>query len=253
MESRLIPSVWELPDAFSSRLGENAGRQRVMEHEGHLLLILHVLPGPTDSKRQGILFWRDPEGNWKTTGTGNGTQALKDHVETFELSVDNLDQRLDQARTSKVFFEIIHEIVPIQRAAKNLLKALQDTREILEEDKDIITLRDLAYSVERNAEIIREEAANGLNFAIARQSELQSIESERQSNAAHRLNMLAAIFLPLTAVGTMLGMNITGGLGRLDSPGLFWGIIVLSIVLGFATRKLVDPKYRSTQNNPESV
>ena len=50
--------------------------------------------------------------------------------------------------------------------------------------------------------------------------------------AAHRLNMIAAVFLPVTAVATLLGMNLTHGLEDWPSPWTFWITLALTFVLG---------------------
>ena len=40
----IIPSTRQLPAEIASRFGEKTGRQRLMEHDGHLLLVLHKVP-----------------------------------------------------------------------------------------------------------------------------------------------------------------------------------------------------------------
>ena len=37
----------------------------ITRSDGHLLLVLHLPPGPDDSKREGVLFWRNPAGEWQ--------------------------------------------------------------------------------------------------------------------------------------------------------------------------------------------
>ena len=41
-----LPKSWEIPDAIRNRLGREAGPQRAMLEEGHLLVIAHRMPGP---------------------------------------------------------------------------------------------------------------------------------------------------------------------------------------------------------------
>jgi hypothetical protein len=47
--------------------------------DGHLLIILHKPPTADDAVREGVLFWRTPDGNWKWT-RGIGSAALAAHV-----------------------------------------------------------------------------------------------------------------------------------------------------------------------------
>jgi hypothetical protein len=50
-----LPPSWDVPQEFRNRLGKQAGRQRAMLSEGHLLLILHRPPDPHRDKRWGTL------------------------------------------------------------------------------------------------------------------------------------------------------------------------------------------------------
>ena len=68
----LIPADWELPDVLRYRLGHGPGRQRALECDDHLLLILHQVPKPSDRQRVGQLFWREPDGTWHSS-TGHFT------------------------------------------------------------------------------------------------------------------------------------------------------------------------------------
>src|SRR5438045_260505 len=68
--SNVIPHNWEVPQVFRGRLGTHAGRQRVMSADGHLLLILHEVPGRKEATERGArLYWRKPDGTWQSTGS----------------------------------------------------------------------------------------------------------------------------------------------------------------------------------------
>jgi hypothetical protein len=53
-------------------MGDAAGRQRAMVHDGHLLLVLHDVPEAGRPERLARLFWREPTGQWKAAGQGAG-------------------------------------------------------------------------------------------------------------------------------------------------------------------------------------
>ena len=93
MQKSIIPGTWEVPQPFRNRLGSGPGRQRAMTADGHLLLVLHAPPKPDEEERQGRLFWRDPEGEWKTTEQGRGTVALENHLNEYSSAIDVLEQR----------------------------------------------------------------------------------------------------------------------------------------------------------------
>ena len=228
----MIPSTWELPPEITSRFGESTGRQRFMEHAGHLLLVLHKVPEPESNERQGVLFWRRPDGGWETSEKGAGLSGLKEHVVAYATAVEGLDSELDSTRDADGLFRILSITAPVQRAAKNLHRVLQAAREAAAADREIITLRDQAEGVERTADLLRIEARNALDFDIARRAEDQAAKSEEISLAAHRLNILAALFLPITAVSSVLGVNLPTGMEDWITPSKFWMLMGLSLLLG---------------------
>ena len=60
----ILPAGWNVPEEISGRLGDTGGRQRALAAHGHLLLVLHELPGDDDKIRVGRFFWCEPDGNW---------------------------------------------------------------------------------------------------------------------------------------------------------------------------------------------
>ena len=245
MSHRLIvPSTWELPPEIRSRFGTEAGRQRLMEHEGHLVLILHRVPEADSNDREPVLFWRQPDGKWETNEKGQGFPALKKHVESYEQAAEALDLKLDTTRDADGLFRILSAAAPLSRAAKNLHQVLQATREAVGDDTEIITLRDEAYSIERTIDLLRIEAKNALDFDIARRAEEQAVQSRQISIAAHRLNLMAAIFLPITAIASVLGVNMVTGLEQLSTV-VFWLLMAFSIFLGFVLMLVIQRRSRS--------
>jgi hypothetical protein len=65
---------------------------------------------------------------------------------------------------------------------------LQEARDGVGDDKDLISLRDRAYELEREAELLDGDAKNGLDFCVARRAEEQAESSARIEKASHRLN-----------------------------------------------------------------
>ena len=66
-EKSVLPPLWKVPQEFRNRLGEQAGRQRVMFCDGHLLLVLHRPPKEDEVQRKGRFFWRSPDGTWTSS------------------------------------------------------------------------------------------------------------------------------------------------------------------------------------------
>lgn len=203
--------------------------------EQHLLLILHAVPRGAVS--DGVVFHRDPTGTWQSTERG-GLGALKALVTSYEQELERLESSTDRARSSDERFAVLGDTTLFERAARHLHAALQSAREQAG-DKVIIGLRDRAEEVARRAELAQRDAKNGLEHHAAREAEAQTRASNAMARASHRLNMLMATLLPLTALGSMLGMNMRTGME--GSPAwVFWGVFTLSLVAGAGLAKLIS-------------
>src|SRR5262245_16956819 len=131
----ILPSAWTLPQRIRARLGESAGRQRAMEAEGHLLLVLHQPPTAADQERVGRYVWRDPAGVWKSNSCGASIQGLKSHLDEYAGKVDKLEDALQVAGSSAAFYGILRELAPMARSTRNMHAALQQARELCESDR----------------------------------------------------------------------------------------------------------------------
>jgi Mg2+ and Co2+ transporter CorA len=234
----LIPDTWAVPEKFKQRLGTSAGRQRAMIDGGHLLLILHGLPQPGDAERAARLFWRNPAGEWRATGAkGDGLKALKEHLEQYRKRAAELDELVDKATSAQELYQIIRHATPIARSARHQHHALQEAREGID-NRDLIVLRDVAGDIERSAELVASDAKNALDYVDAKEAEAQTALARKATDAQHRLNLIAALFLPITAVGSVLGVNLRSGLEG-QSPGLYWVVVAIALATGFVVRASV--------------
>jgi hypothetical protein len=243
-----LPANWTVPQKFRDRLGAQAGKQRAMVDEGHLLLILHAPPDPgSPEKREGRLFWRSPDGGWRATGGGSvNVGALRRHVESFAEALEPLEVAVESARTADDYFKAVHALTPLVRTTRNLHHTLQAAREAVPGDKDLIALRDQAYDLERAADLLLVQARDGLDFMVARRAEEQSAQGASMIAASHRLNMLIALFLPITALGSLLGMNLRHGLEEWNAPWTFWVVAAAAFGIGYVVRSGLSPAAPST-------
>lgn len=240
----MIPDDWQLPSELRERLGSTVGRQRCMVHDGHLLLVLHAVPRPDDDERHGRFFWRTPDGAWRTSHHAgahhedsnapheSGIAPLERHVLAFADAVEECDQLEEQAKSASEYFAILERLAPLHRTCRNLHLALQDAREALPNERSLIDLRDLAYQTERNAELLYGLAKNGLDFAVARRAEEQAEASRRMEHASHRLNQMAALFLPLATLAAVMGVNLRHGLEDQPAPGAFLFFVAIGMLGG---------------------
>lgn len=231
-----------MPALFARRLGDTVGRQRVMADEGHLLLILHSPPDGVENTRAGRLFWRDPTGEWRSKALGDGPQALKRHVGEFVAAVEEIEKHWQSAAAAVDYYRLLREIAPLHRAVRNLHATLQQTRELAPNDRDLINLRDQVGEIERTLELLHGDVRNGLDFTVAHQAEQQTERSYEMAVAAHRLNLLAAVFLPIATLAAVFGMNLSHGLGEEASAGLFWTLPLAGLAAGFMIAVLIARK-----------
>lgn len=238
----IIPPTWTLPEAIRARLGASTyGRQRAVVEEGHLLLVLHKPPGPDDAKREGVLFWRSPGGEWQCNRGGPGVGGVKRHVQAYAELEAKLTADFEQATTLDQLFDLLAALTPLVRASRNQHAALQAAREAVKAEPALIEVRDLAYEVERNLEVLLEDTRNAVSYRSAREAEEQARVSRAALHASHRLNTLAAWFFPLTAITSLFGMNFAHGLDT-RSPVWFWAVFALGVGLGFGMKEWVVAK-----------
>lgn len=243
---KVIPTTWEgVPAAIVERFGSQAGKQRAMLHDGHLVLVTHLVPGAADVDRKAAIFWRRPDGAWKAGGAvKGGLKALQEVVAAYRAKVLELENEVEGAKRAADYFRVLTEVAPVLRSARHLHKTLQEAREAVPRDADLIAVRDLAAEVERTAELTQIDAKAGLDFTIAKRAEEQAELSEHIALSSHRLNLIAALFLPVSAIGAVFGVNLAHGLETRGSPWVFWVFIVVSFAVGFAVRASIAKKDR---------
>lgn len=244
----IIPPTWTVPEAIRIRLGQSSyGRQRAIVEEGHLVLVLHKPPGPDDRAREGVLFWRNPAGEWQFNRGGPGPGGLKRHLQSYAEIEANLTAEYEQAADVGTLFDLLEKLTPLVRAARNVHQALQTAREAVKGDAFLIEMRDQAYELQRSFDLLNEDVRNAIQHRTARKAEEQARLSEQALHASHRLNILAALFFPLTAVASLFGMNLAHGLND-QQPALFWLVFAVGCGLGFALKGWVLAK--SKPNEP---
>ena len=239
-----LPATWQVPDEFRSRLGSKVGRQRAMLAEGHLLLVLHKPPRPDEDERQGRYIWRQPSGEWACSDLGGGAAVVAKHVSEYATAVEKCEQQEEGAATSDDYFLLLEELAPLHRAARNLHSVLQDARKMVPDDRDIIDFRDRAYELQRTCELSYNGAKNSLEFAVAKRSEEQARASHEMSEAAHRLNVLAAFFFPLATLSSVFGMSMLEGPPSQWPPSLFFVLCAVGLATGFLLKGWVTGRRR---------
>ncbi len=242
----VLPRNWDIPQIFHDRLGRRAGAQRAMFHDEHLLLILHEVPEPGHPERKGLLFWRDPEGRWRST-LGAGFQRVIDVIDRYAARIDRLEASFEVANDATSLFEVLRKGSPLRRAAANLKRALQQAREAVG-GRELIAQRDRADELVVAAELLITDSKNALDYTMAKQSEEQSRLDRELAANGERLNRLAALFLPLTLVASLFGMNLPSGLEK-HGPYAFWAIVLGGLLTGFTIGLLIRRNGRRVEDS----
>ncbi|MBA2117204.1 hypothetical protein [Bremerella alba] len=243
-----LPMNWELPQIFHERLGDGPGRQRVMQAEGHLLIVTHRPPRHNERVRAGRFFWRNPAGALQSSDLGQGPSSMIKHLEEYHAAIAKLEKAEADAQSSEEYFRVISELGPLLRATRNLQSTLQTARELSGNDRTMINFRDRSYELERSAELLYNESKNELDFLIAQRTEQQAASSHRMAVSAHRLNILAAMFFPMVTLATIFGSSLKHGWETAGAPLPFIGMLIVGLALGFMLNWFinvpVEPKQR---------
>ncbi|TDF34612.1 hypothetical protein EYS14_22915 [Alteromonadaceae bacterium M269] len=228
-----IPSNWKLPEVITNRLGSSAGRQRVIAEEGHILVVLHQIPKDNAMHREPLFLWRDADYKWHSTERGNGIAVLTDYLERYEALEEKLDQQYEKAVNASDYFDLLELVAPVQRSVKNMSNTLQAAREAA--GSELIDFRDKAEELQRHFELLYIDCKNGLDYAVAKKAEEQSELQKQALQVGHRLNIIMALFLPVTAAASLLGMNIPHGL-ETSSPWVFGSVVGIFGALGLVMK-----------------
>ena len=240
-----IPKTWDLPASIRKRLGESVGKQRLMNEDGHMLLLLHQAPKAEDDEvRAAMVIWRNPMGEWKSAPFGGGLTGLEAHLTTYRSAIHELDEQVESAKTARQYFEVMRRMHPLQRSTRSMLEVVQATRQALPDDTRVINMRDQAVDLERGIELIAADAKAGMDFTLAESASQQALSAEVANQEARRLNRLAAFFLPLATLVAVFGMNPPETIYR--NPG-FWMVLGAGLVLGLLVHAMVAWSTRKNQ------
>ncbi len=241
----IIPKAWSIPDIFRARMGSDVGKQRLMSEEGHHLVVLHELPSTKDKgQRSPALFWVNEVGEWKSMPHSGGRSALKQLVQNYQEKISDLELKMTKIEgdnAPEIVHDVIDEVSPIQRSVRGLGRVMQQLRETLHDDREVLNIRDVAVSLESSADLLIADAKSTLDFMTAKNAMIQAKESAKAAKEAQKLNRLAALFFPLVTLASLFGMNApTEVLGNNGSVvvilvGLIMGAL-LWIILSKKTR-----------------
>jgi zinc transporter len=163
------------------------------------------------------------------------TQELDPHIAAMGDTLDEIEVRLESERLGALRRKVNHvrsraisyrRFVSPQRQALDRLAG--DPCDWLDED-DRLHLRDAADRFARMAEeleSIRERAA-------IVHDELTDLRAEQLDARSLVISIVAFVFLPLTFLTGLLGMNVEG-IPYAKEPWAFWGVVAVCVVMSLA-------------------
>jgi zinc transporter len=167
--------------------------------------------------------------------TGRLSVRIGAAVENIEQLLEGLDESLSEGDT-----EVVRKSLSIvRRQAAAIRRHLAPQRDALDRmarstsgllsDKEVFNLREEGDQLTRHIEDLDLAREN----ALVTQEELMNRVALEQNSRMYLLSVVAAIFLPLTFVTGMLGMNVAG-LPGIENPNAFLISAGIMLLLGAA-------------------
>lgn len=238
--SQLIPANWQLPEVLRLRLGSSVGRQRTMYEDGHLLIVAHRVPSADQTDRQGVLFWRNAAGQWAASNGDPGGVAIENLLRQYEKTLEKFDQMEHKAQRADEYLELLEGLAPVSRAIRNFWEVLEEARKALPSARELIDIRDRAYDLSRNSELLYQDSKNAMDVAVVRRAEEQALASYQTAEEARRLNRMAALFFPLATIGTIFGTTLTENWSWSQTTGPFFLFLIFGMACGIALSLFIN-------------
>lgn len=160
------------------------------------------------------------------------TDRMADVIENINDQADDLEQEVIQLKSH----ELRPVIAEVRRQAISIKRYLGPQREALSrlfsDESILLTNNDRLRIRETTDRVIRylEDLDSARERAAITQEELASRIAEQMDKRMYLLSMVALIFLPLTFITGLLGINV-GGIPGNNNPHGFYIVLVLSAVI----------------------
>jgi zinc transporter len=156
---------------------------------------------------------------------------IGDFVDSIESRLDTIEDEIGTASPNSIRLRLS----PLRRQMASVRRFLAPQRDAL----DRLYRQPVEFIDEKDAHLMREESDRITRYledlelarerAVVLQEELLSHMAQEQNSRMYVLSVVAAIFLPLTFVTGLLGMNV-GGLPGIDSDAGFMGSVVVMVI-----------------------
>lgn len=250
------------PIAVETLLAEETRPRSIVSDEGLLAILrgVNMNPGADPEDMVSIRVWIDEHriistrrrrlvsiddiceslhaGNGPTSPGGFLVALIERLADRIGAFVDSIENRMDEAED-----EISSGKGPgFRQRLSALRRQIAEVRRFLAPQRDALdrlTRQTSVWVSEADAHGLRQEADRITRFledldlakerAIVLQEELLSLIAQEQNARMYVLSVVAAIFLPLTFITGLLGMNVGGLPGLENSAGFAWSIVVMIV------------------------
>ena len=165
------------------------------------------------------------------------TDRMDEVVSDLMEEIDALEERVveheENDDTPRRLAEVRRRLVRLRRylaPQRDALAALQRSAGKLMDDSDMLDLSESAEQCQRYVE----EIESARERAIILQEELSTRADERVSRHSYMLSVAAGIFLPITFLTGLLGINV-GGIPGGGDPNAFWVVVALCVGIAVGT------------------
>ena len=131
--------------------------------------------------------------------------------------------------------------------------SLEEARKALPEERTLIDHRDRAYDLSRQAELLYEDAKNSMDVAVIRRADEQASSTHQMTVAAHRLNMLAAMFFPFATLGAIFGTTLTDNWSWSHSALPFILFLMTGLLIGLTLAQFIARPANKQIHEPEGT
>jgi zinc transporter len=185
--------------------------------------------------REALLAGNGPKsvGGFLISLNGFLSERIEAAVENIEQVISDLDDRM----TGGDIESIRGALGVVRRQAAAIRRHLAPQRDAIDQiarsgaeilsEKDIFRLREEGDQLTRHIEDLDLAREN----ALVTQEELMNRVALEQNSRMYLLSIVAAIFLPLTFVTGLLGMNVAGLPGTENPKGFVYSAVIMVICL----------------------
>jgi zinc transporter len=176
------------------------------------------------------------------------TGCLSNRIESAVENIENMVADLDEQMADRATDEVRTSLGVIRRQAAAIRRHLAPQRDAIDRiarsstgllsDRDVFDLREEGDQLTRHIEDLDLAREN----ALVTQEELMNRVALEQNARMYLLSVVAAIFLPLTFITGLLGMNVAGLPGTENPYGFIYSALIMvaslaGLVLYFRSRK----------------